>query len=102
MATSREGRRYATVEKRHFRSCLIATATPREIPPIVRAGRAYAPVATAPPEWDFRWSPPARAHLIVVPATAIGSKRESERERRPRARSLRSGPSQLASVTEGG
>src|SRR5215203_5403218 len=36
--------------------CLIATATPRELSPIARARRAYAPDATAPAEWDFRWS----------------------------------------------
>jgi hypothetical protein len=35
---------------------LIATATPRELPPIARARLAYAPDATAPAEWDFRWS----------------------------------------------
>src|SRR5215213_1130830 len=35
---------------------LIATATPRELPPTARAHRAYAPDATAPPECDFRWS----------------------------------------------
>ena len=35
---------------------LIATATPRELPLIGRARRAYAPDATAPAEWDFRWS----------------------------------------------
>jgi hypothetical protein len=43
------------------RSCLIATATPRELPPIARARRAYAPGATAPAEWDFRWSSRAKA-----------------------------------------
>jgi hypothetical protein len=35
---------------------LIVTATLRELPPITRARRAYAPDATAPAEWDFRWS----------------------------------------------
>jgi hypothetical protein len=36
--------------------CLIATAPPRKLSPIARARRAYAPDATAPPEWDLRWS----------------------------------------------
>jgi hypothetical protein len=33
------------------RSCLIARATLRELPPIARARGAYAPDATAPAEW---------------------------------------------------
>jgi hypothetical protein len=51
--------------------CLIATATPRELPPIARARRAYAPDATAPAEWDFRWSSAARAREepLATPAS---------------------------------
>jgi len=43
--------------------CLIATATPRELPPIARSRRAYAPDATAPAKWDFRWSSHAGVNI---------------------------------------
>jgi len=43
--------------------CLIATATPRELSPIARARRAYAPDATAPAKWDFRWSSHAGVNI---------------------------------------
>src|SRR3954469_19225136 len=54
------------------RVCLIATATPRELPPIARARRAYAPDATAPAEWDFRWSSAASARRLSAAPLASG------------------------------
>jgi hypothetical protein len=48
-----------------YRRCLNATATPRELPPIGRARRAYARDATAPAEWDFRWSSAAGVSLAA-------------------------------------
>jgi hypothetical protein len=56
-------------------SCLIPTATPRELPPIARARRAYAPDATAPAEWDFRWS--SHARVAADSGRALASARGS-------------------------
>jgi hypothetical protein len=53
-----------------FPSCLIATATPRELHPIARARRAYAPDAAAPAEWDFRWSSRASIQAGSLETTA--------------------------------
>jgi hypothetical protein len=53
------------------RVCLIATATPRELSPIARARRAYAPDATAPAEWDFRWSSAAVVWVTALSALAL-------------------------------
>src|SRR5919106_4272177 len=52
----------------------MATATPCELPPIARERRAHAPDATAPAEWDFRWSSVATAPAVPRHTTAFGSK----------------------------
>src|SRR5918995_7072517 len=60
-----------------YRMCLIATATPRELPPIARARRAYATDAAAPAEWDFRWSSRASASSLAPDVLASWPKRLS-------------------------
>ena len=70
--------------------CLIATATPRELLPIARAPRAYAPDATAPAEWDFRWSSGASIRRLDSATLACvhesGGARGGRGEDRRRAR----------------
>jgi hypothetical protein len=61
--------------------CLIATATPRELSPIARARRAYAPDATAPAEWDFRWS--SAASVSWTQNEALASVEEQHCRPRP-------------------